>query len=118
MPLKGTKTFQHIEIVNSKINGYLLSLGCPCHSSSANENEDKSKIIQPECGNFYQVGSEFQCDQGGTTIKILQGICRKTILGLGQIYMLNASDKTWINENHLVEELPSRYDIQRKPIQI
>ena len=38
-PLKGTKTFHHIEIV-IKIHGNLLSLGCLCHSSSVNENED------------------------------------------------------------------------------
>ena len=52
-PRKRTKTFHHIEIVNNKIHGNLLSSGCPCHSSCANENEDKSKFIKPECGKFY-----------------------------------------------------------------
>ena len=42
-PLKGTKTFHHTEIVNNKIHGNLLSPGCPCHSSPANENKGKSK---------------------------------------------------------------------------
>ena len=37
-PLKGTKTFHHIEIVSNKIHGNLLSPGCPGNSSSANEN--------------------------------------------------------------------------------
>ena len=52
-PLKGTKTFHNTEIVNNKIHGNLSSPGCPCHSSSANENKDKSKFIKPECGKFY-----------------------------------------------------------------
>ena len=53
-PLKETKTFHHTEIVNNKIHGNLLSPGCPCHSSSANENKDKLKFIKPEkCGKFY-----------------------------------------------------------------
>ena len=34
------------------------------------------------------------------------------------IYMLNASNKTWINENDIVEELPFPDDMRRKPIQI
>ena len=52
-PLKETKTFHHTEIVNNKIHGKLLSPHCPCHSSSANENKDKSKFIKPECVKFY-----------------------------------------------------------------
>ena len=52
-PLKGNKTFHHTEIVNNKIHGNLLSPGCPCNCSSANENKDKSKLIKPECGKFY-----------------------------------------------------------------
>ena len=57
--LKGTKTFHHTRIVNNKIHGNLLSPSCPCHSSSANENKDKSKLIKPECGKFYWVRYEF-----------------------------------------------------------
>ena len=34
------------------------------------------------------------------------------------IYMLNASNKTWINKNDIVEELPFPDDMRRKPIQI
>ena len=34
------------------------------------------------------------------------------------IYMLNASDKTWINENDIVEELPFPDGMLRKPIQM
>ena len=49
--LKGLK--HHTEFVNSKIHGNLLSPGCPCCSSSANENRDKSKFIKPKCGKFY-----------------------------------------------------------------
>ena len=79
-PLKGTKTFHHIEIVNNIIHGHLLSPGCPCHSSCANENEDKSKFIKPECGKFYQVRYEFQCKKGGTMIKILPAMCKKNDL--------------------------------------
>ena len=54
-PLKGTKTFHHIEIVKTKFMcKNLLSSGWPCQSFSANENKDKSKFIEPECGKFYQ----------------------------------------------------------------
>ena len=52
-PLKGTKTFHHIKIVNNIIHGNLLSPDCPYHSSCANENEDKSKFIKLECDKFY-----------------------------------------------------------------
>ena len=38
-PLKGIKTFHHTKIVNNKIQGSLLSPGCPDHSSSANETK-------------------------------------------------------------------------------
>ena len=35
------------------------------------------------------------------------------------VYMQHASDKTWINENDIVKELPFRdMTMQRKPIQI
>ena len=44
-PLKGTRIYHHTEIGNNKIQGNLLSPGCLCHSSSANENKDKSKFI-------------------------------------------------------------------------
>ena len=53
-PLKVTKTFHHTEIVNNKIHENSLSLGCPFHSSFANENKDKTKSIKPDCGKFYQ----------------------------------------------------------------
>ena len=76
-PLKGTKTFHHIEIVNNIIHGNLLSPDCPCHSSCANENEDKSKFIKLECGKFYWVRYEFQCEKGGTMIKVLPAMCKK-----------------------------------------
>ena len=84
--LKGIKTFYHIEIVN-KIHGSSLYPGCPCHSSSTNKNEDKSKFIKPECCKLFWVGYEFQFEKGGMTFKVLP---------------VNASDKTWINENDIV----------------
>ena len=68
-PLKGTKTFHHTEIVNYKIRGNLLSPGCPCHYSSANENEVELKFIKPECGKFYWVRSEFQCQKGSQKLR-------------------------------------------------
>ena len=52
-PLQGTKTFHDTENDNNKIHGNLLSPGCSCHSSSVNENKDKSKFIKPEHGKFY-----------------------------------------------------------------
>ena len=52
-PLKGIKTFHHIEIVNNIIHGNLLTPDCRCHSSCTNENKDKSKFINLECGKFY-----------------------------------------------------------------
>ena len=79
-PLKGTKTFHHTEIISNKTHGNLLYPGCPCHSSSANENEDKSKFIKPECGKFYRVRYQFQCEKGGTTIKVLPATCEKNDL--------------------------------------
>ena len=54
-PLKGSKTFHHTEIVNNEIHGNLLYPGCPCHSSSTNENEDKSTFIKPVCFKLYWV---------------------------------------------------------------
>ena len=76
-PLKGTKTFHHTGIVNNKVHGNLLSPCSPCHSSSANENKDKSKFIKPECGKFYWLRYEFQFDKGGTKIKVLLAMCKK-----------------------------------------
>ena len=116
-PLKGTKTFPHIKIVNKEIHGNLLSPDCPCHSSSANQNKDKSKFIKPERGKFHWVRYEFQCEKGGTTIKVLPAMCKKNYLeehlfiflkraSNDQIIcMLNAGDKTWINEN-IVDKIP------------
>ena len=130
-PLKGTKTFHHTEIVNNKIHGNLLSPGWPCHSSSANENKDKSKFIKSGSGKFYWVRYEFQWDKGGTKIKVLPAMCEKKwswrefiflkhvandqyiyIYIYIYIYMLNACGKTWINENNIAERLTfSRYDM-------
>ena len=61
-PIKGTKTFRHTEIVNNKIHKKLISSSCPCHSSSENKKEDKSKFIKTECGKYYWVRYEFQCE--------------------------------------------------------
>ena len=77
-PLKGTKTFHHTEIVN-KIHGNLLYRGCPCHSSSRNENEDELKFIKPECCKFYWVRYEFQYEKCCTT-KVLPAMCKKNVL--------------------------------------
>ena len=88
-PLKGTKTFHHTEIVNNKIHGNLLSPGCPCNSSATNENKDKSKLIKPECGKFYWVRYEFQCDKSGSKIKVLPAMCEKTMT-LRSIYIFDA----------------------------
>ena len=78
-PLKGTKTFHHVEIVNYKIHGNLISHGCPYPSSSANENKDKLKFIKPECecGKFYRVRYEFQYEKSSATIKVLPAMCEK-----------------------------------------
>ena len=62
------------------MHGNLLSPGCPCHSSSTNENKDKSKFIKPECGKFYWVRYEFQCEKGGTAIKVLPAMYEKNDL--------------------------------------
>ena len=111
-PLKRTKNFHHTEIVN-KIHGNLPSPGCPCHSSTANENKDKSKFIKPEGGKFHWVRYEFQCDKSGTKTKVLPAMCNKKNMIFRSIYifeacvkwsiymhMLNACGKTWINENN------------------
>ena len=79
-PRKRTKTFNHTEIVNNKIHGNLLSSGCPCHSSCANEDEDKSKFIKSECGKFHRVRYEFQCEKSGTTIKVLPAMYEKKMI--------------------------------------
>ena len=69
-----------LEIVN-KIHENLFSPGCPSHSSSANENKDKSKfIVVSQCGKFYHVRYEFQYEKGGTTIKVLPAMCEKMTL--------------------------------------
>ena len=115
-PLKETKTFHHTEIVNKKIHGNLLSLGSACYSS-ANESKGKSKFIKPECVKFYWVRHECQCDRVGTAIEVLPALCWKLILRICYlfeaclkwskwIYMLNASGKTWINENNLSKSYP------------
>ena len=78
-----------------------------------------------QCGKFYHVRYEFQYEKGGTTIKVLPAMCEKMTLrsiclyfwSMSQmindqnIYMLNASNKTWINENDIVE-LPFPDDTQ------
>ena len=86
----------------------------------ANENQDKSRYIKPECAKFYGkfLRYEFQCEKGGTTIKVLPAISEKNDLeeylfiflkrvsNDQYIHMLNANDKTWVNGNDIVEELP------------
>ena len=79
-PLKGANTFHHTEIANYKIHGNLPSSGCPCHSSSANENKDKLKFIKPGCGKFYWVRYEFQCDMGGIKLTFYQQCVKKNDL--------------------------------------
>ena len=93
-PLKGTKTFHHVEIGSNKIHRNLLSPGCLCPSSSANENKDKSKFIKPECDcdKFYRGRYEFQREKGGSTIKVLPAMCEKN--DLEEHFFLNANDKT------------------------
>ena len=63
--------------MDNKIQGNLLSPGYPCHSSSANVNEDKLKFIKPDWGKFYWVRYEFQCEKDGTTIKVLPVMRKK-----------------------------------------
>ena len=75
-------------------------------------NFDMRKVIQQL--RFYQ-----QCVKK----VILRVIClyfgnMSQIINDQNIYMLNASNKTWINENDIVEELPFPDDMRRKPIQI
>ena len=86
-PLKGNKTSHHTEIVSNKIQENLLYPGWLCHSSSTNENEDhydqffdQLKFIKPECYKFYLVRYEFQCEKGGTTIKVLPAMCKNNDL--------------------------------------
>ena len=81
---------------------YFHLVSPPCHSSSGNENKDKSKFIKPECAKFYWVRYELQCERGGTTIKVLPAMCKKNDL---HIYAKTCG-KTWINENNIVEGLP------------
>ena len=52
--LKGTKTFHHNEIVSNKIHGNLVSPGCTCYSSSANESKDKSNSLTLSVVNFIE----------------------------------------------------------------
>ena len=75
-------------------------------------NFDMRKVVQQL--RFYQ-----QCVKK----VILRVIClyfgnMSQIINDQNIYMLNASNKTWINENDIVEELPFPDDMRRKPIQI
>ena len=90
-PLTGNKTFHHTEIVNNKIHGSLFYPGCPCHSSSANKNEDKSKIITPECCKLFWLRYEFQCEKSGTTSKFLPAICKKMMLKSSCLYFWSVS---------------------------
>ena len=77
--LKGIKTFYHTEIVNNKIHENVFSPGCPCHSLPTNEKKGKSKFIKPECGKFYWVRYEFQCEKVGTIIKVLRAFVYKRV---------------------------------------
>ena len=53
MPLKETKTFHHIEIVN-KIYGNLLSPCFSCHYSSANEIDINQNSLSLSAINFIE----------------------------------------------------------------
>ena len=75
-------------------------------------NFDMRKVIQQL--RFYQ-----QCVKK----VILRVIClyfgsMSQIINDQNVYMLNASNKTWINENDIFEELSFPDDMRRKPIQI
>ena len=50
--LKEPKLFIILKLLTIKFTWLsdIPALGCPCHSSFANENKDKSKFIKPECG--------------------------------------------------------------------
>ena len=75
-------------------------------------NFDMRKVVQQL--RFYQ-----QCVKK----VILRVIClyfgsMSQIINDQNVYMLNASNKTWIIENDIFEELSFPDDMRRKPIQI
>ena len=72
---------------------YFHLVSPPCHSSSGNENKDKSKLIKPECGKFYWVRYELQCERGGTTIKVLPAMCKKKNDLEEHIYFWSVSER-------------------------
>ena len=124
--LKELKLFIIIEIVN-KIHGigFHLTVLVILHQQIT-ENKDKSKFIKAQCGKFYQVRYEFQYEKGGTTQGFSSNVWKKRSWGAfiflnhawNDKYMLNPSNKTWINENDIVEELPFPDGMLRKPIQM
>ena len=73
-PVKQTKTFHHTETVNNKIHENLLYPDFPCHSSSTNENKDKSKFIKPEYGMNFSVRKVVQ------QLRFYQQCAKKMIL--------------------------------------
>ena len=73
-PVKQTKTFHQTEIVNNKIHENLLYPDFPCHSSSTNENKDKSKFIKPEYGMNFSVRKVVQ------QLRFYQQCAKKMIL--------------------------------------
>ena len=76
--LKRLKLFIILKLLTTKFMVIYFHLVSPPYlSSSRNENKDRSKFIKPECGKFYWVRYELQCERGGTTIKVLPAMCEK-----------------------------------------
>ena len=79
--LKKLKLFIILKLLTTKFMDIYFHLVSPPYlSSSRNENKDRSKFIKPECGKFYWVRYELQCERGGTTIKVLPAMCKKNDL--------------------------------------
>ena len=79
--LKRLKLFIILKLLTTKfMDIYFHLVSPPYFSSSRNENKDRSKFIKPECGKFYWVRYELQCEGGGTTIKVLPAMCEKNDL--------------------------------------
>ena len=79
--LKRLKLFIILKLLTTKFMDIYFHLVSPPYlSSSRNENKDRSKFIKPECGKFYWVRYELQCEGGGTTIKVLPAMCEKNDL--------------------------------------